>query len=46
MFSLGFDEGELWVMFRGLIECLEKVWNWFEGLVLREYAGEVELVRC
>ena len=33
MFNLGFDEGELWVMFGGLNECLEEVLSWFEGLV-------------
>ena len=33
-------------MFRGLIVCLEKVWNWFEGLVPRENAGESWLVRA
>ena len=46
MFRLGFDEGKLWVMLRGLIECLEEVWSWLEGLVPRENAGESWLVRA
>ena len=33
VFYLGYDEGELRVMFRGLIVCLEEVLGWFEGLV-------------
>ena len=32
-FYLGYDGGELWVMFGGLNECLEEVMAWFEGLV-------------
>ena len=34
------------MMFGGLIECLEKVWSWLEGLVPRENAGESWLVRA
>ena len=35
-FRLGFEEGELWVMSRGLNGCLEEVLSWLEGLVPRE----------
>ena len=39
VFYLGYDEGELWVMFGGLNGCLREVWvvfklglkGWFEG---------------